>query len=35
MTKHATELTWGIGAVRTRMPLPSLVCSKTDIGAMV
>jgi glucosamine--fructose-6-phosphate aminotransferase (isomerizing) len=33
MTKHATELTCGIGAVTTRIPFPRVVCSKTATSA--
>lgn len=35
MTKQATELTCGMGEVKTRMPLPSRACSKTDTAPMV
>jgi hypothetical protein len=32
MTKHDTDCAWGIGAVRTRIPLLSVLRSKTGIA---
>ena len=35
MTKHETDWAWGIDAVRTRMPLLSVLRSKTAMGPIV